>query len=132
MNFLAADQTVDQIFGKITPPPGMDIGGAGSDPNAGFGQLVAFGLKTFIVIAGLFMLAYLLWGALDWIVSGGDKEKLTKAQNKITNAVIGVVIIFVILTVFNVLAGNILGIIRPGTNGWDFIMPSIQSVTPTP
>ena len=121
---LLADQTVDDIFGKITPPPGMNIGGGG-DANAGFGQFIAFGIKTFIIIAGLFMLIYLLWGALDWITSAGEKEKITKAQNKITNAVIGIVLIFVVLVVFNLLAGNILGIIKPGTNGWEFIIPSL-------
>lgn len=128
---LLADQTVDQIFGKITPPAGMNIGGAGATPEQGFGQFIAFGIKTFIVVAGLFLILYLLWGAFDWIVSGGEKEKITKAQNKITNAVVGIVLVFAVLVVFNILAG-ILGIIKPGTNGWEFILPSLQQVTPTP
>jgi len=122
---LLADEAVDQIFGKITPPQGMNIGGNGTPENA-FGQFIAFGIKTFIIVAAFFMLLYLLWGALDWITSSGEKEKLTKAQNKITNAVIGIVVIFVALTAFNVLAGNILGIIKPSTNGWEFILPSLK------
>ena len=125
MKILAVDQTVEDIFGKITPPQGMNIGGEGATPEAGFGQFIAFGIKTFIIIAGLFMLVYLLLGALDWITSGGEKEKITKAQNKITNAVIGMVLIFVVLVVFNLLAGNLLGIIKPGTNGWEFILPTL-------
>ena len=121
---LLADDTVNSIFGKISPPAGMNIAG-GQDASVGFGQFVAFAIKMFIIIAGLFMLTYLLWGAFDWIVSGGEKEKITKAQNKITNAVIGIIIIFVVLTAFNILAGNILGIIKPGTNGWEFILPTL-------
>jgi len=119
---LLTDQTVDEIFGKITPPSGMNID---SDPNVGFGKFIAFGIKTFIIIAGLFMLIYLLWGALDWITSAGEKEKITKAQNKITNAVIGMVLIFAIFAIFNLVAGNLLGIIKPGTSGWDFILPTL-------
>lgn len=119
---LLADDPMVTIFGKITPPPGMDID---SDPNVGFGKFIAFGIRTFIIIAGLFMLLYLLWGALDWITSGGEKEKITKAQNKITNAVIGMVLIFAIFAIFNLVAGNLLGIITPGTNGWEFMFPSL-------
>ena len=119
---LLADQTVEEIFGKILPPAGMNID---SDPNIGFGKFIAFGIKTFIIVAGLFMLIYLLFGALDWITSGGEKEKILKAQNRITNAIIGMVLIFVVLVVFNILAGNILGIIRPGTTGWEFILPTL-------
>lgn len=122
MKLLAIDDPMVTIFGKITPPAGMNID---SDPNVGFGKFVAFGIRTFIIIAGLFMLIYLLWGALDWITSAGEKEKITKAQNKITNAVIGMVLIFVVLVVFNLLAGNILGIIKPGTSGWDLILPTL-------
>jgi len=124
MRSLLADQTVDEIFGKISPPAGMNIGG-GATPEASFGQLVGFGIRTLIIVAGMFMLIYLLWGALDWITSSGDKEKLTKAQQKITNALIGMVIIFIVLSVFNVLAGQMLGIIKPGTSGWDIILPTL-------
>ena len=122
MKIIAVDQTVDQIFGKITPPAGMNID---SDPNVGFGKLIAFGVNTFIIVASLFLLLYLLWGALDWITSSGEKEKITKAQNKITNAVIGMVLIFVVLVAFNLVAGNLLGIIRPGTSGWEFMIPHL-------
>ncbi|MDO8741720.1 MAG: hypothetical protein Q7J11_01080, partial [Candidatus Roizmanbacteria bacterium] len=112
---LLADQAIDDLFGGITPPAAMNIGG--SDPVQGVGKFLAFGINMFILISGLLLLIYLLWGAFDWISSGGDKEKITKAQNKITNAIIGMLLIFVVLAVFIALAGNSLGIIRPNGSG---------------
>src|SRR3989339_1774951 len=103
----------------------MNIGGGG-DPVASLGVFIGWGINIFITIAGLFMLVYLLWGAFDWISSAGEKEKLTKAQNKITNALIGIVLVFVVLVVFNLLAGNILGIIvvdPNNPNGFQIKLP---------
>ncbi|TRZ51301.1 hypothetical protein D4R99_04540, partial [bacterium] len=80
----------------------------------------------FIIVAGMFLILYMLWGAFDWIASGGEKEKILKAQNKITNALIGIVLVFVVLTVFNLLAGNILGIVVPnGSGGFDIKLPTL-------
>ena len=92
----------------------------------GLGKLIAFGIQMFIVVAGMFLLLYLLWGAFDWITSGGEKEKITKAQNKITNAFIGMFLIFVVLVVFVAFAGNSLGIISPdGSGGFDIKLPTL-------
>ena len=114
MKLLTLD-LIPSIFGQVTPPPGMDVGG--SDPVAGLAKIIGFGINLFIIVAGIFMLIYLLWGAFDWIVSSGEKEKITKAQNKITNAVIGMIIIFVVLVVFNLLAGQMLGIVKTNPDG---------------
>ena len=122
---LLADKAIDDLFGGITPPPAMNVGGA--DPVQGLGKFIAFGINVFILIAGMFLLIYLLLGAFDWITSGGDKEKVQKAQNKITNALIGMVLIFVVLAVFIAFAGNSLGIIKPNdSGGFDIKIPTLQ------
>ena len=126
MKLLAeADQGIKDLFGGISPPDAMNLGG--DDPSQGLGNFIGFGIRMFILIAGMFLILYLLWGAFDWINSGGEKERLTKAQNKITNALIGIVLIFVVLTAFNLLAGNILGIIvaDPDGNGFQIKLPKL-------
>lgn len=63
-------------------------------------------LITIAIIAVLFML---LFGAFEWIISGGEKEKVGNARNRITHALIGLAILglaFVIITV----VGNIIGV----------------------
>ncbi|VVA43588.1 conserved hypothetical protein [Candidatus Roizmanbacteria bacterium] len=121
---LLADKAIDDLFGGISPPAAMNVGGA--DPVQGLGKLIGFGIQMFIMVAGIFLLIYLLWGAFDWISSGGEKEKISKAQSKITNALIGIVLVFVVLTVFNLLAGNILGIIVPiDGGGFEIKLPTL-------
>jgi len=121
---LLADAATDALFGGISPPAAMNVGGA--DPVQGLGKFIGFGIQMFILVAGMFLLLYLLWGAFDWIISGGEKERITKAQHKITNALIGMLLIFVVLTIFNLLAGNILGIVEPnGSGGFNLKLPTL-------
>jgi membrane protease YdiL (CAAX protease family) len=56
--------------------------------------------KAILAIGAIATLVLFLWGALEWIVSAGDKGKLENARNRITNAIIGLIILvgaFVIL-----------------------------------
>ena len=122
---LLADQAIDDLFDGITPPDAMNIGGSGT-AQQGLANIIAFGIKTFILIAGLALLLYLLWGAFDWISSGGEKEKIAKAQSKITSAVIGIILVFVVLVVFNLLAVDTLKIFVPNdSGGFDIKLPTL-------
>jgi hypothetical protein len=44
--------------------------------------------------AGVVSFIVLLWGGLQWILAGGDKEGTEKARKKITAALIGLAIVF--------------------------------------
>src|SRR5438046_2839860 len=48
-----------------------------------FGDILTFIIRAFFVVAGIFALIYLLLGAFSWITSGGDKDKVEKARDKI-------------------------------------------------
>lgn len=112
MKLLAED--IKDVFGQITPPAGI---GAGSDPKADLSYFLGGSIRIFIIVCSLAMLIYMLWGALDWITSGGEKEKISKAQNKITNAVIGFIVLFAVFAIFNLIMNNVLhlNIINFGT-----------------
>lgn len=59
-------------------------------------------------LAGLLLLLLLIWGGFDLLCSGGDPEKVKSAQSKITNALIGFIIIFAaywILQILQVILG---------------------------
>lgn len=64
-----------------------------------FGQMLTFLVKGFFVIAGLAALIMLLWGALAWVLSGGDKEQVEAARDRITAALIGVFMILIALAI---------------------------------
>ena len=46
-------------------------------------------LNIGLIIAAILALAYLIWGAIDWLMSEGDQEKLKNAKNKILHAMAG-------------------------------------------
>lgn len=62
-------------------------------------DVLTFAIRIFFIIGGLVALLFLLLGALAWITSGGDKENISKAQSKITSAIIGVLLIVVVLAI---------------------------------
>ncbi len=82
------------------------------DPGKGFatdfGGLINGVLSFVMVLAALLVFLYLIWGGIEWITSGGDKGKTESARNKITSAIIGLIVVaasYAILT----LALNFLG-----------------------
>ncbi|MBI2051796.1 hypothetical protein HYT33_03485 [Candidatus Roizmanbacteria bacterium] len=111
------------IFGNIKPPPGSEFA---TGPNP-LGALLSTIINIFLLVSGIVALIYLLWGAFSWITSGGDKEKLLKAQGMIRNAIIGLIIVFAALVVFNVIVGTVLGgrIIQITPSGFQFNLPQI-------
>ncbi len=54
---------------------------------------------VFLVAAALTFF-YLIWGAITWITSGGDKSKVEEARNRITAAVIGLLILAATWAIF--------------------------------
>lgn len=67
-----------------------------------FGDLLNGVLSFVLIIGALLVLFYLILGGIEWITSGGDKGKTEGARNKITAAVIGLIVLaaaWAILTV---------------------------------
>ena len=67
-------------------------------PAQGFtsiGDFITKVLTFSFVIAVLLVLVMLVWGAFEWISSGGDKEAVGKARNRIINALIGLAVLAV-------------------------------------
>lgn len=84
-----------------------------------FNVVLTFIIRIFFVVAGLIAVIYLLLGALAWITSGGNKESVDKAREKIQAALIGIILLFVVLAIVAVvenilfLPGQGLGITKP-------------------
>ena len=63
--------------------------------NLRIGDILSALLPYIFVLAGLILLLYLVWGGFQLMLSGGDPQKASAAKGKITNAIVGFVIIFV-------------------------------------
>jgi len=57
-------------------------------------SVVSNALPFIYPIAGILVLAYFLWGGFEYLTSMGDPKKAEAARGKLTNAVVGFVIIF--------------------------------------
>ncbi len=71
--------------------------GTVNTPEGGYasnlGGVINSLLTIVMALAALAVFIYLIWGAFEWITSGGDKGKTESARNKITAAVIGLIVL---------------------------------------
>lgn len=49
--------------------------------------------------AGVASFVLLIWGGIDWITAGGDKEGVEKARRKLVAAITGIIIVFSAFTI---------------------------------
>lgn len=100
-------------------------------PTQGYkdlGQFIGNIIQLAFGIAIVLVLVYLVWGAFDWITSGGDKDAVGKARSKIVNALIGIAVLAVAFALANT-AAQFLG----WTGGISGItIPTPLDNTPTP
>lgn len=91
---------IKKVYAKGTPIPTFSQGtvNLGFDPPS-ITVVIGFFIKSFFVVAGLAALLYLLLGAFAWVTSGGEKENINKAREKIQAAVIGLILIFAVLAI---------------------------------
>lgn len=57
-------------------------------------SLITNAIPFLVSIAGILLLAYLLWGGFDFLTAMGDPKKAASGKAKITNAIIGFLLIF--------------------------------------
>ena len=66
---------------------------SGVDNVSNIGDLVSAAIGAIFLISFLLVFVMLVWGGIQWITSGGDKENTQKARDRITHALVGVAII---------------------------------------
>lgn len=105
MNTLAQKTTIDFASNAKS----AKLVGAGKAAERGFGDLLSSLLSGAMVLAALVAFMFLLWGAFEWITSEGDKSKLESARNRITQALVGLIVLAATTALF-ILLQQFLGI----------------------
>jgi len=101
---LIADKQLDPLTGFAT-----GFSAPVTDPGSRFSAAVSNIVAVITIFAGLSFLIWFVVGALTWITAADHADKLEKAKNQMSSALIGLII--VILTIPLVyLVGKILGI----------------------
>ncbi len=83
----------------------VDLGNKGSYGSS----LLLFGINALMTAAIVLALVFLVWGGINWIISGGEKTKLQTAKNSITYAIAGLVVSLLAFAIVNFVTYFILG-----------------------
>jgi hypothetical protein len=103
-NALAATDP-KEVFGTIDPPDAVSRIGYG---NIGLNTFLSNIVTLIYMVAGIIFLFMFFIAGFTWLTAGGDKEKVGAAQKRMTNAVIGIVILAVAFLIARVI-GQITG-----------------------
>ncbi len=86
-------------------------------------ELINIILRVVLVLSAILVFMFLIWGAVQWITSGGEKSKTEAARNRMVSAIIGLIIVvtsFAIMTLIVRLLGfnsfnDVLMLLEPTT-----------------
>jgi hypothetical protein len=90
--------SVSPALADITNPAianwgGANAGAGGVDHADNLATIIAHYWIVIIQLGALAVFGYFLWGSVEWIMSSGEKSKIEAARGKMTNAVVGLVIL---------------------------------------
>lgn len=91
---------MEKIFGRITPPDQIKPLGEG---EIGINNLLDNIVGIFFAAGALAFIIMFVWGAIQMILSGGDKEAIAKARARITWAIVGVALLSLSYLIFAML-----------------------------
>ncbi|MBI2621400.1 MAG: hypothetical protein HYW63_01985 [Candidatus Levybacteria bacterium] len=89
---------------SINPVRGMPSGGLGTAVD-----VLRWGVTVLFIAISITSLFFLIWGGIQWITSGGDKQKIEAARNRLVYALIGLIIAFLAFFIINTI-GDFLGV----------------------
>ncbi len=81
-------------------------------------QFIKNGVTLAFIIALVIVFIMLVWGSIQWIFSGGSKENLEAARNRIIHALVGLAILAVAFAIIQLFATFV------GVNLLDLKVPS--------
>jgi hypothetical protein len=104
-NLIILLATAPVPIGTIAPPLPIADYPEGARGVENFTTII---LAIIFSIASLIFLFMIVFGAVQWITSGGDKEKIAGARGRIVNAIIGLAILGLAFLIANII-GTIFG-----------------------
>jgi len=109
---------IPPIINKAITEKEGTIGGVEGNPLA---PLIARLWQTAVIAGSLALLIFLVWGAIDWLISEGNPEKVKNAQNKILHSLFGLGLLAATYAIMwflrNVFEFDILNLVWPTPEG---------------
>lgn len=86
----------------ITNPVIGDLGTSeGTEDGSKFINYVVYLWRVSINLGALAVIVYFIWGAVEWITAGSDSKKTENARSRMSNAIIGLVILVSSFTILS-------------------------------
>lgn len=73
------------------------------------GGIISGAISLIIIVVSVVFFFILVFGGLKWVTSGGDEKKVAAARSQITNALIGLAIVFAAWAITS-LIGTVFGV----------------------
>ena len=103
-HLLAGSINPDTITNPVLGPNLQGaIGESGASPAWFFETLIPKLITIGFIVGVIVFFFMLIAGAIQWISSGGDKQGLEAARGRITNALVGIVILFSIFAIIKLI-----------------------------
>lgn len=74
---------------------GQTISAPGNIPTGGLGEtsvILRNAIALVLATTGFLAIVFIIWAGIGFILSGGDKTKIQAARNKLTYAIVGLVL----------------------------------------
>jgi len=87
---------------------------AGKDGGQVFARYIAIFWQFMVIVGGLAVLLYLIWGALDWIFAGNNADRMKRGKDKLFDSIFGLVLLvlsYLIIKIISTVTG--LNIVNP-------------------
>lgn len=95
------------INGQTIPTiPGIPSGGLDTTGK----NIVQVTLNLLVLVGIIMALVFILYSGIQWILSGGEKQKLEQARHRLTYSIVGLLVIvlsfFIVNTVLTLIGAN--------------------------
>lgn len=77
--------------------------------SSNLSTLISNVITLFFAVGGIGFTIMILWASVNWILAGGDKEKIAAARRRITQSIVGLVLLSMTFVIM-IVVGQILGI----------------------
>lgn len=104
----AVQKTPEEVFGTI-PLPGAIANIPGLTGAAKLSSFLSTGIILLFLFGGTAFVFMIVFAAIRWITSGGDKEAVASARKRITWAIVGLILLSLAFLIIG-LIGSITGI----------------------
>ncbi len=114
------------IFAITNPvlPPQIGAGGQLAGETI-VGNIVSAVIGAILILGFIVAMLYFMIGGIRWLTASGDKTKLQSAQDQITQAITGLIVLAAFWAILTVVA-QFTGIAVFGPGGGTFQLPSLK------